>query len=57
MAHSMHRQPLAPIVWENGVPTYAAPFPADFFTRIMLQREMMAYHLGLGPAPTVQYAA
>ena len=52
----MPRQPLASIVWENGTPTYARPFPTDFFTIVMHMRAVMAYRLGIGPKP-VDYAA
>ncbi len=38
--HTPH-VPLAPVVKENGVWTYPAPTPTDFFTREMLMREAM----------------
>lgn len=43
--------PLAPVIREHGVWTYAQRAPTDFFTREALAREWTAYYVGRGPKP------
>lgn len=48
----MPRKPIAPVVRENGVWTYAAPMPTDFFTRAAYMDAMIAYYRECAPEPT-----